>query len=138
MNRREDNLRSNIGTRKAADGNGAQPSSSQPFTTLDLEFLLKQRGVEIDNFYGLSELLHAGLSKEAIGIVVELLEAGYQPDSISNCKLRLLFSWSRFSTFLFPYFSPFFFSSAEGHTERIEMNISYFLWFQLVAFVLLL
>jgi hypothetical protein len=114
MNRQEGNLQSNVGNRKAVDGNGTQSSSSQSFTTLDLEFLLKQRGLEIDNFYGLSELLHAGLSKEAIGIVIELLEAGYQPDSISNCKSYVCLYFSHFLPFLL-----FCLSSVKSNTERI-------------------
>ncbi len=62
----------------------------QPFETLNLEQTFQNRGAEIESLYKLSEKLHAGLDKEIIAIVMELIEAGIDAESIAagNCLMN--------------------------------------------------
>jgi hypothetical protein len=60
--------------------------SSNPYQTLDIDRLLQQRGDEVENFYRLTELVNAGLSKEIIAVVIDLIEKGVNPESIATGK----------------------------------------------------
>jgi hypothetical protein len=61
-----------------------QEEDESPYQTLDINQLLHQRGYEIENFYRLSELVNAGLGKEVIAIVIDLIEKGIHPESIAE------------------------------------------------------
>jgi hypothetical protein len=71
--------------------------SSNPYQTLDIDRLLEQKGKQIENFYRFAELVNAGLSKEVIAVVIDLIEKGVNPESIATGKDQNSFSPSSIS-----------------------------------------
>src|SRR5688572_8232027 len=96
------------------NSNQVHSEDSNPYKTLDIQQLLHQRGYEVENFYRLSELVNAGLSKEMIAIVIDLIEKGVDPESISkgnellSCRSNLMYFDSYFTdeeqTLIFRFF----------------------------------
>ena len=55
--------------------------------TNNIDNLLKSRGNDVEGLHKLSSLLQTGLDRRMIACIIELIECGIDPDSISDCKL---------------------------------------------------
>lgn len=55
-----------------------------------MEETLEKRGHEVDTLYQLSQLVSAGLDRRVLAVVIELIEAGINPESIADGKRMIL------------------------------------------------
>ncbi len=68
---------------------------------LNLEELLKKRGMEVESMFRLSQIINAGLDRQLLAIVLELLEHGVHPESIADGKFHILF-YTQYGPILLP------------------------------------
>jgi hypothetical protein len=68
---------------------------------LNLEELLKKRGMEVESMFRLSQIINAGLDRQLLAIVLELLEHGVHPESIADGEFHILF-YTQYGPILLP------------------------------------
>ena len=52
----------------------------------NIDHIMNTRGQDIEQFYTLTSLVAMGLDKRSIACILELIECGIDPDSITDCK----------------------------------------------------
>jgi hypothetical protein len=56
---------------------------------VDVETILRRRGAEVESMFRLTQMVNAGLDRQVLAIVLELLEHGIHPESIADGKFFL-------------------------------------------------